>query len=261
MVDHKDQFKADHNMWGRAHSGPRDTSKLLWGMFHTTENTDRTTPDNVAKWQLDTANESSYNVLFGTTGRTVRSNDDDYSPWSAGMPGNRLAVHGSAVGYASRSRDDWLKHPKQIESLAQWAADLHRRYSFPFKWLTVAEVRGQKVKGFTSHGVYWQAIGKAQGMAVRTDPGANFPYDVVLARAKEIVYPPPPAPTPAKKEEEVMSLSKDDLILHQLTGKQGVNGPGWDQLGGRYVADALGAIGEKLGIAGFYDTANRPDKS
>lgn len=250
MVDKKDQFKADRNMWGRAHSGWRDTSKLLWGMFHTTENSDGTPPDNVAEWQLNTANQSSYNMLFGTTGRTVRSNDDDYSPWASGMPGNRLAVHGSAVGYARRSRAEWLAHPKQLESMARWAADLNRRYALPLRWLTVAEVAGQRVKGFTSHGVYWQAIGKAQGMDVRTDPGDGFPHDVVLARAKEINNPTPPEVTPVPD-------NRTDLILDQLTGPDGVDGPGWPQLGGRYLADAVAAIGAHLKIEGFTDTRER----
>lgn len=44
----------------------------------------------------------------------------------------------------------------------------------------------------------------------------------------------------------------------QLTGSPVVGEyPGFDQLGGRTVADALGAIGEKLGVAGMYDTKGR----
>lgn len=246
MTDKKEQFKADRNMWGRAHSGWRDTSKLLWGIFHTTENSDDTPPDNVAQWQLNTANESSYNLLFGTDGRTVRSNDDDYSPWSTGMPGNRLGAHGSAIGYASRSRADWLKYPKQLEALAQWAADINRRYGIPLRWLTVEEVAGQKVKGFTSHGVYWLAIGKALGMDVRTDPGPGFPHDVVLARAKEINNPTPPEATPVPKKSS-------DLILDQLVGHPWQDWQGWPQLGGLSLVDAVAAIGAHLDIKGFKD--------
>ena len=249
MVDKKPQFKADRNMWGRAHSGPRDTSKLLWGMFHTTENSDGTTPDDVAQWQLNTANQSSYNLLFGTTGRTVRSNDDDYSPWSAGMPGNRLAVHGSAVGYARRSRAEWLAHPKQLESMARWAADLNRRYAIPLRWLTVDEVAGQKVKGFTSHGVYWQAIARAKGMDVRTDPGDGFPHDLVLARAKEINNPTPPEGVTVKNTED----NGLDFVADQLVGHPWRDIPGWPQLGGLSLVDAVATIGAHLDIDGFKD--------
>src|SRR5699024_11742723 len=96
--------------------------------------------------------ERPCNSLFGTAVRTVRSNDDDYSPWSTGMPGNRLGVHGSAVGYASRTRAQWLKSPKQLESIAQWLATNHREYGMPLRELTVDEVR-RRVPGVTTHAV------------------------------------------------------------------------------------------------------------
>src|SRR5699024_2220446 len=230
----------------------RDLKALIWSVLHTTENSDNTPPDNVAKWQQDVNNESSYNVLFGTDGRTVRSNDDDYSPWSAGMPANRLGVHGSAIGYASRTREQWLKFPKQLESIAQWLATNHREYGMPLRELTVDEVR-RFVPGVTTHAVYWQAIGKGQGMATRTDPGAGFPMDVVLKRAKEIVAPKPPT---VKDEgmtqnqyNELVKLLK--LILDQLVGHPGLKFPGWSQLGGRSLVDAVAAIGEALEVEGM----------
>lgn len=53
--------------------------------------------------------------------------------------------------------------------------------------------------------------------------------------------------------DEAKRYGKD--VKAQLTGS-GEFGqyPGWEQLGGRTVVDALGAIGEKLGIDGFKDT-------
>lgn len=72
-------------------------------------------------------------------------------------------------------------------------------------------------------------------------------------------------PAPAKKEtrmfgpdqiaalDEAKKYSKDTKA--QLTGSGELGQyPGWDQLGGRTVVDALGAIGAKLGIDGFRDT-------
>lgn len=249
------QFKADVDMLTTADSGWRDPHACLWGMFHTTENSDGTPPEDVARWQLNRANGSSYNVLFGadaTGARTVRSNDDNYSPWAAGMPANRLALHGSAVGYARRSRQDWLSNPRQLESMARWAADLHTRYGLPLRWLTVEEVRGQRVKGFTSHAVYWQAIARAQGMDVRTDPGEGFPHDVVLARAAEIVS----GGDTRMSEGSSTGDGRLDLALDQLAGHPWRDFPGWPQIGGLTIVDALAAIGEKLGIPGFKDVRN-----
>ena len=253
----KNQFSADVDILTTADSGRRDPQACLWGMFHTTENADNTPPEDVARWQLDRANGSSYNVLFGadaTGARTVRSNDDGFIPWSSGMPGNRLAFHGSAVGRAARSRHEWLNNPLQLESMARWAADLHTRYGLPLRWLTVDEVRSQAVTGFTSHAVYWQAIARAQGMDVRTDPGDGFPHDVVLARAAVI----------AGGGDTHMSSSSSagdgrlDLALDQLAGHPWSEFPGWPQIGWLTIVNALAAIGEKLEIPGFRDVRNLP---
>ena len=246
------QFKADVDILTTADSGRRDVNGLIWSVLHTTENSDSTPPDNVAKWQLDRNNSSSYNVLFGTDGRTVRSNDDEYTPWSAGDPGNTLGLHGSAIGYASRTRAQWLKFPKQLESIAQWLATNHREYGIPLRELTVDEVR-RRVPGVTTHAVYWQAIGKAQGMDTRTDPGAGFPMDVVIKRAKEIVSPKPPKVKDVgmtdQQYSELVKLLK--LILDQLVGHPGLKFPGWSQLGGRSLVDAVAAIGEALEVKGM----------
>lgn len=248
------QFKADIDILTTADSGPRDPYKTLWSIFHTTENDDLTPPDNVAKWQLNRANDSSYNVLFGHDGRTVRSNDDNYCPWSVGMPGNRLGTHASAVGRATRTRADWLRFPKQIEALARWAAHEHLEYKRPLVWLSPADIKANK-HGFTSHGNYYQAIGKGQKMAFRSDPGPGFPHDVIINRAREIAYPKPAEKT---KEPNPVTTpdnrSTEDLILDQLAGFPWEKWQGWPQLGGRSLVDGLGAIGANLKIEGFKDT-------
>lgn len=251
----KAQFKADVDILTTADSGWRDPYACLWGIFHTTEDPEGKDPEATARWQLDRANNSSYNVLFGHTGKTVRSNDDDYAPWSVGEPGNRLGFHGSAVGRARRTRKQWLERAEQVESMARWAADLHTRYGLPLRWLTVEEVRAQRVKGFTSHAVYWEALGRARGMDVRTDPGAGFPHDVVLFRAAEIA---------GGGDGPMSSSSGDarlDLALDQLAGYPWRDFPGWPQIGGLTVVDALAAIGEKLGIEGFKDVRDGKNDS
>lgn len=246
----KAQFQADVDILTTADSGWRNPKDCLWGVFHTTEDQEGRDPEGTARWQLDRSNESSYNVLFGGDGKTVRSNDDDYSPWSVGEPGNRLAFHGSAVGRAARTRADWLARPQQLESMSRWAADLSSRYGLPLQWLTVEEVKAHH-RGFISHATYWQAIGRAQGMDVRTDPGAGFPYDLVLARAREINKPSTPAP---KKETAMSSHPRDlDLALDQLVGHPWPQFPGWPQLGGLSLVNGVAAIGAHLKIPGFKD--------
>lgn len=238
------QFKADIDMLTTADSGPRDTATVRLGVFHTTENSDNTPPANIARWQLNRANDSSYNILFGTRGTTVRSNDDNYIPWSAGRTGNRYGFHGSAVGRASRKREDWLKWPAQMESMSRWAADLASRYGIPLRWLTPEQVRGGSW-GFCGH----DEISKAWGEVNHTDPGKGFPHDLILARAAEINR------SPNEPEEPGMTVDRDshDLILDQLAGHPWPEWPGWPQLGDRSLVDGLAAVGAKLGVPGMYD--------
>lgn len=239
-----EQFSCDVTLLTTADSGPRDVRTVRLGVFHTTENNDNTPPQNVARWQLDPKNNSSYNVLVGTRGTTVRSNDDNFIPWSAGPTANRFGFHISAIGWAKRSREQWLANPGQIESLARWAADLNQRYGIPLRWLDPDQVRSGSW-GFTGHAevsLAWKEVS-------HTDPGKGFPHDIVLGRAAEIV-----AGDATTSEEKSMAEKKIDLILDQLVGHPWPEWPGWPQLGNRSVPDALGAIGEKLGVPGMYDT-------
>lgn len=167
-------------------SGWRDPHGTQATVFHTTENSDTTPPENVANWQKDPANQSSYNVLIGAdaTGvKTVRTNPDDRRSWSAGEPGNTRAIHVSGVGWAARSRAEWLANPQQLEEFAAVAADHHLRYGRPLVWLEPHDVAAGR-KGFTSHGNWYRGAG---GPAYRSDPGDGFPHDIVLARAHELV--------------------------------------------------------------------------
>lgn len=239
-----DQFRTDHSRLTAADSGRRDPRTVRLGVFHTSENSDSTSPIAVAEWQQDTSNESSYNVLFGTDGTTVRGNDDNYSPWAAGPTGNRYGFHGSAIGYAARSRADWLKHTKQLESMARWAADLNRRYGIPLRWLTADQVAAGKW-GFCGHA----QVSDAWREVNHRDPGAGFPHDVVLARAKEINNPTPIQ----EKGKDMAERSKEDLTLDQLAGYPWHKWPGWPQLAGLSLVDAVATIGAHLGIDGFED--------
>lgn len=191
-------------------SGWRDPYACQAGVIHTTENGDGTPPENVANWQTNPANQSSYNVLCGadaTGARTLRTNPDNRRSWSTGEPGNTTALHFSNIGWANRTADDWFANPIQLERNAEWVADLHLRYGLPLVWLTPDDLKAGR-KGFTSHGNWWRGIG---GPAPRTDPGASYPHNWVLNRAKEII-----------NEGEDMSFTDEDRkkldrVHHELT--------------------------------------------
>ena len=50
-----------------------------------------------------------------------------------------------------------------------------------------------------------------------------------------------------------------DLALDQLAGYPWRDFPGWPQIGGLTIVDALAAIGEKLEIPGFKDVRDVSD--
>ena len=52
-----------------------------------------------------------------------------------------------------------------------------------------------------------------------------------------------------KQYNELVKLLK--LILDQLVGHPGLKFPGWSQLGGRSLVDAVAAIGEALEVEGM----------
>lgn len=247
------QFKADADILTTADDGWRNPSSITIAVFHTTEDGDNRSPDDVARWQGNPANRSSYNVIFGTSGRVVRVNDDDFIPWAAGWTANRRGVHGSAIGRASRKREQWLAHPKQIESMALWAADVSKRYGIPLVWLTSEQLRAGK-KGFCGH----STVSAAWREVNHTDPGNGFPHDVILKRAGELLAgspvsaPKPANPvTPPARPDTSILLDRSDMILDQLVGSPWSTFPGWEQLGGRTIVDALAEIGKALKLDGF----------
>lgn len=179
------QFPCDVNIYC-PNSGTRDPFATQYAVFHTTENGDTAKATDIAKWQQNPSNGSSYNLLFGVDGQTVRTNDDNRIPWAAGQPGSAKGIHSSFVGQAARSRDHWFRFPAQLEAGARWAADMHLRYGLPLVWLSPADVKAKK-RGFCSHGTVYLGDG---GPAYRSDPGAGFPHDWVLNRALELVSGP-----------------------------------------------------------------------
>lgn len=245
-----DQFQCTVDCYTTADSGPRDPYQCQFGVFHTTENGDSVRALDIAMWQQNPANGSSYNVLVGTDGTTVRSNDDDYIPWSAGYTGNMRGIHLSAIGRAARTREDWLAHPAQIEAMAQWTAHLHTQYGFPLVWLSAADLRAGK-EGFTGHA----QISEAWREVDHTDPGAGFPYDVVLSRAQQIVNDPDSSSgeDSMSNDEILAKLNEVQTTLREVLRQLGQPG-GWPQGGRRTLYDLTSAIAEKQSIPHTYDT-------
>lgn len=224
--------------------GPRSTKNIVGICFHTTEGVSSAaanaqTADNVTTYQVN-SKTGSYHVMVGVDGKRILQNTDDWITWSTGNKGNDILLHLCLVGLASQTREQWLAQDRMLRAAATVVRHWADLYRIPLRKVTAAQLPG--ILGHVDTRVW--------GGTDHTDPGANFPYDVVLSYAANPtggpIVPTPNTPLDAQ--------TAAGLALDQLAGPgtaRGADFPGWPQLGGRTVVEALGAIGEKLGIPGF----------
>lgn len=255
------QFKADITRLTDVDSGWRDPHKVPQIVLHTYECPRESGTQaliNRADWQQK-SRTGSYTILVAADGKTLRANDDDYSPAAALYTSNINGFHLSFLAYAASSRAEWLKYDAQLRAGARVVADWCRRYGHAPRHLSVAEVRGRKTKGICTHA----DVSAAYRESDHTDPGKNFPMDVFTAMVAEELHGKPQGEPMSDNAYRVIvdndmpaALNESKLAAReardQLAGPGGPGQfPGWPQLGNRTIVNALAAIGEKLGVDGF----------
>lgn len=171
------QFQADVTRLTKNDSGWRDPAKCQAIFIHTYECPRRDDLEARADWQ-NNSGTGSYNVIVGTQ-RTLRANDDDYTPWAAGQTANRRGLHLSFLAYASSHRGDWLAHDRQLELGARVVADWCKRYGIPAVKINAGDLRAGK-RGIGGHGDASAAWRESD----HTDPGAGFPWDVFISKVQ-----------------------------------------------------------------------------
>lgn len=187
----------------------------------------------------------SYHVVIDADGRSGRENDNEFIPWAAGWTGNRIGLHVCLSGRAAFTRAQWLARPAQLDTLARWLAHESRENAIPLDLAAVAAIRGNG-RGVSTHALIAQAFPRETD---HTDPGPGFPLDHVLDLARGINRPKPPTKGNDMTPEQAHQLSD---VNGQLTGSpEPGTFPGWDQLGGRTLVDAVATIGAHLGLDGF----------
>ena len=104
--------------------------------------------------------------------------------------------------FAGWSRAEWLRHPRMLELTAAWIAERCRARGVPITLLPDREV-GAVIRnrnhpgGVTDHDGYT----KGTGDGTHWDVGENFPFDAVLARARQIAgIIPQPQPVPTSED-------------------------------------------------------------
>lgn len=101
--------------------------------------------------------------------------------------GNQESDNLCLCGFASWSREEWLRHTRMLDLTAAWIADRCAARGVPVRLLTPAEVAAalrddKHPGGVCDHDRYTR--GTRDG--THWDVGPNFPWDVVMARAQTL---------------------------------------------------------------------------
>lgn len=212
---------AEHitNMPSQKHSGKR--AHTLFLTVHSAETPlENGYAQSVTQNWLNRPDVGASINAFAGPDTLVRSVHTDYASWHASWA-NGLGVGYEMTGYAAFSRDQWLteKGRNMIDRLAREMAMDAQIYGIPLRWLTQAEVNAiangnRSIKGLATHAQI--------DSANRTDPGRNFPYDVLLASIQghsgvKITNPVPAAPVaPTRKtyplDQIHWTVNKNDTL-------------------------------------------------
>lgn len=130
-------------------------------------------------------NLASYHYITDTDSIIIEAPENRIA-YSAGG-GNIEWVHICIPGKANQTREQWLDTNSRafIKQCAKFIVDQYRKYGFPLIKLTAAEVLEGR-KGYCSH---WD-ISRAYHKSTHTDPGVNFPWDVLDQDIKDLLKPP-----------------------------------------------------------------------
>lgn len=130
--------------------------------------------------------------------------------------GNYNAVAVEITGVNAKTRDWWISNVNWKE-LGRVLAEVCKFYGIAVRRATVAEMKSNpKVKAFYSH----NDMRLAWGGTTHTDPGDNFPWDVLFASVNQAMGVSPVTPAPITWGENMAMIAQDDVtgILYVCDG-------------------------------------------
>lgn len=176
------------------------------------------TAEAVGRWFQNPAANGSTQV--GVDSDSIcRYVGDEHTVWGAkGV--NADGLHIEQAGYARQTAAQWRDNYslRTIENAAIIGAEWAIKYKIPVRWLTIAQIRDGKTKGFMTHHDSTIAFSVRGG---HTDPGAAYPRGYYLERVafhvKRLTSPTNPAPatpkpTPVPVIEKKVSLTVDGVM-------------------------------------------------
>ena len=176
--------------------------------------------EGAISWMMSQRN-GSYHIIRALAGQGARLVPDSRQAWGAMATGNRIGLHISIEGYARWSRAEWLSKGRDgLEGMAHDIAAWAKQYGIPLTRISGADLRAGK-RGVATHA----DVSTAWRETNHTDPGAGFPIDLVIARARDLNTPTNGGFLMALSDAEQKELlSKTRYIADQL-------GPGFDSWG------------------------------
>lgn len=163
------QFTARHS------SGTRSLESIIWLVVHCTQGA---TARGAASWFANPASRGSAHVVVDGL-ECYRTLPNGLIPW--GAPGANLrGWHLELAGFAEWTRAEWLRRRPMLERGAYKLALHGKRFGIPIRFLKDEELAGGRARGVISHRQCSRVFGGSH-----TDPGASFPWDVFLGRARD----------------------------------------------------------------------------
>jgi len=219
-------------------SSSRNGAKVIWLAVHTTEGF--MTVQGLRDWKAwpgsSHASSDATGALWGP--------EQGFVPYSRMAwtlrNGNPISDNIEQCAWARWTRAEWLSRPLLLDATARWLADRHKAQPWiPLRRLTDDEIR-RKVPGVLGHGDY----SRATRDGTHTDPGPNYPWDVVLAKANAY------AGNISQQEDKIVGITFDSLEQFQDAVKRAVWASSLSDRPGPWPIDRLAGIDSKTGNLG-----------
>jgi N-acetylmuramoyl-L-alanine amidase len=154
-------------------SGARKATSIRLIVIHSAEAADSfggdTSAEGVANYFSRSSTKASTQLAVDRDS-CVRMLPDLVIPWGA-KGANSDGLHVENCGYAKWTKAEWLKRTTLLRRSAAKCAMWAWRYNIPCRWLSVAQVKAGRAKGFTTH----KDVNDAFKGGSHWDPGPGFP--------------------------------------------------------------------------------------
>lgn len=161
---------------------PGRDSEIKYIVLHSTESPqEEGYAEKVADWLSKTDYKASTHFIVGPD-KILQTVDLYDTAWGVGSEANSYSIQIEMLGYAHYDRDKWLDltSSKMLCRVSYLIAILAKQYEIPIRKVENAGVIDQ-IKGVAGHYVFSETLGGSD----HTDPGENFPWDIVLAQASK----------------------------------------------------------------------------